>query len=534
MKKALSVLLSLGLVLCAMPFTAVPSLAGGTPNICGPNASFTFDESTGTLTIQGEGAIYDGTPVSYHFSGSNRLIHLVIEHGITSIGTNAFRDCTALESVSLPATLTSIGDCVFCCCTSLTEVTLPDRIMTIGYECFSRCTSLRSLHLPRNLYNVPGRMCEECESLTEIEIPEVCTGISDNAFEYCSSLTEVYLPSTLETIGVNAFSRTNLSDVYYPLTAADRDAIACSDGNGRLLAATWHYAYVPPVDEPITWAMQNGVLTISGSCDMSDYGPTASPFYNNSSITEVVVGNRVTAIGSYTFEDCSHIQTVSLPDGLTGIGEHAFYRCSALTQIQIPDSVTALGTSCFARCSALRSAQLPSGSAVVPASLFSECSALETVTIPEGYTEIHDEAFFGTALTEVRLPSTVETIGAFAFEGCSSLTDVLIPAGVTTVGDAAFAACSSLARYYCYKGSAADTYAANNGLTGAVHYFGDVNGDTDLTPMDFSAAVNASLDGTDLTDEVARTVADVNMDGVIDALDCRLVKLLSQGKDLPA
>jgi hypothetical protein len=83
----------------------------------------------------------------------------------------------------------------------------------------------------------------------------------------------------------------------------------------------------------------------------------------------------------------------------------------------------------------------------------------------------------------------------------------------------------------CSRGSYADTFFTNAAVK---TYFGDMNGDKEFTPHDFSALVNASLDGSTLTDDVLKTVADVNMDGTVDVLDCRLVKLLSQGKELPA
>jgi len=96
-----------------------------------------------------------------------------------------------------------------------------------------------------------------------------------------------------------------------------------------------------------------------------------------------------------------------------------------------------------------------------------------------------------------------------------------------------FDGCTALTHYYCYKDSAADTFAQNYGLTDAEFYFGDMNHDRSLDPQDFGAVVNASLE-SNLTDDVLKIVADLNRDGVVDALDCRLVMLLSQGKSLPA
>ena len=267
---------------------------------------------------------------------------------------------------------------------------------------------------------------------------------------------------------------------------------------------------------------------------------------------------RVDTIGPSAFSSCSSLNTVAIPSSIIYIGTCAFSGCSLLASISIGENVTIIERNAFAGCGSLTSITLPAGLTKICVETFRNCYKLTNVTMGDAVTQIEDRAFYGCSslasvtipdhltsigngafsqcgqLTKVTIPDGVVSIGDSAFAGCSSLTDVLIPASVTTVGDAAFSGCPSLSHYYCYKGSAADTYAANNYLSVVEHYFGDVNGDTDLTVLDFSAAVNASLDETNLTDEVARTVADLNFDGVIDALDCRLVKLLSQGKNLPA
>ena len=71
--------------------------------------------------------------------------------GVTTIGSSAFRDCTALTSVSLPGGLTEIGDWAFQDCTSLTSISLPDGLTAIGYSAFWGCTGLTGVSLPGGL-----------------------------------------------------------------------------------------------------------------------------------------------------------------------------------------------------------------------------------------------------------------------------------------------------------------------------------------------------------------------------------------------
>lgn len=64
--------------------------------------------------------------------------------GITSIGSNAFNDCTSLTSVTIPSGVTSIGSNVFFQCTSLTSIDIPNTVTGIGNYAFYSCTSLKS------------------------------------------------------------------------------------------------------------------------------------------------------------------------------------------------------------------------------------------------------------------------------------------------------------------------------------------------------------------------------------------------------
>ena len=90
-----------------------------------PAVTWDFDEATGTLTISGTGAM-----ANYYSSSSDRpwadklsdIKSVVIENGVTSIGSYAFEHCTGLESVTIPNSVTSIGYYAFQSCASLTAV----------------------------------------------------------------------------------------------------------------------------------------------------------------------------------------------------------------------------------------------------------------------------------------------------------------------------------------------------------------------------------------------------------------------------
>jgi len=82
---------------------------------------------------------------------------------------------------------------------------------------------------------------------------------------------------------------------------------------------------------------------------------------------------------------------------------------------------------------------IPSSVTSMSAGAFYGCTSLTSVIIPSSVTAISEGAFYGcTSLTSVTIPSSVTTIGDYAFCGCTSLTSVTIPSSVTTIGEGAF------------------------------------------------------------------------------------------------
>ena len=94
----------------------------------------------------------------------------------------------------------------------------------------------------------------------------------------------------------------------------------------------------------LTWTLdREGVLTISGSGDMYDYGLSDAPWYGiRSRVKSAVIADGVTSIGYKAFDDCTSLTSVTIPDSVTSIGDSAFSGCTSLTSVTIPDSVTSI------------------------------------------------------------------------------------------------------------------------------------------------------------------------------------------------
>ena len=99
----------------------------------------------------------------------------------------------------------------------------------------------------------------------------------------------------------------------------------------------------------LTWDLTDGVLTISGSGDMTTWEwEEEIPWYSyHESITSVIIGDGVTSIGYLAFYNCTGLTSVTIPNSVTVIGEISFLACAGLTSIVIPASVTGIGLGCF-------------------------------------------------------------------------------------------------------------------------------------------------------------------------------------------
>ena len=322
----------------------LPSIAHGT---CGYNLITWVLTEDGTLTISGSGNMkdYSSSSVAPWYSNRTKILSVVVEPGVESVGNYAFYACLKLASVSLPGGVKSVGQSAFQDCAKLTAVEIPEGVTSIGYRAFYGCSGLTSVTIPEGVTSIGSSAFSGCRSLTSVTIPEGVTSIDYYTFEDCSSLTSVTIPESVTSIGNSAFS-----------------------GCSGLTSVT----------------ILEGVTSIGNQA-----------FYGCSSLTSVTIPEGVTSIGDSAFWGCSGMTSVTIPDSVTSIDGGAFSGCSSLTGVTIPGGVTSIGGSVFYGCSSLTSVTIPEGVTSIGSSAFDGCSSLTSVTIPDSVTSIGNSAFYG-------------------------------------------------------------------------------------------------------------------------------------------
>ena len=162
-------------------------------------------------------------------------------------------------------------------------------------------------------------------------------------------------------------------------------------------------------------------------------------------LQSVTIPDTVTSLGNNCFQNCYSLQSVTIPSGVTSLGNNCFQNCYSLQSVAIPDTVTSLGDICFRNCSSLQSVTIPSGVTSLGSGCFSSCSSLQSVTIPDTVTSLSNSCFSSCySLQSVTIPDTVTSLGSSCFNGCYSLQSVTIPDTVTSLDGACFYNCYSL------------------------------------------------------------------------------------------
>lgn len=200
-------------------------------------------------------------------------------------------------------------------------------------------------------------------------------------------------------------------------------------------------------DPNMTWTLDSeGTLTIHGDGSMYNYGSSTENHQwsvesvawhkYRDEIRRVVIGEGITFLCPYAFQDCVNLTSVSLPDSLIGISLHGFSGCTRLTNIVIPNGVESISNGAFLGAG-LESVYIPDSVDMIDMNAFLGCTSLKTARLPQFMDEPGDDfrehAFRDcTSLTSVNIPDGVTEL-AYSFYGCSSLKSVYIPASVTNM-----------------------------------------------------------------------------------------------------
>ena len=259
----------------------------------------------------------------------------------------------------------------------------------------------------------------------------------------------------------------------------------------------------------LTWTLDGGTLTISGTGDMTDYNIDLATWYDyKNSIKSVIIENGVTSIGDWAFSDCVSLTSVTIPDSVTSIGGGAFNWCENLTSVTIPDSVMSIGDEAFYLTLWLDARRAENPLVIVNNILIDGYTAAGDVIVPNGVKSIADGAFSGgmcdgdpsegcELLTSITIPDSVTSIGSAAFAWCSNLKSIKIENPDCKIYDES-STISDTATIYGYSGSTAEKYAnrINKTFVSIGEYDPNFFSGQDINGIDWSMRLTETEAGT--------------------------------------
>ncbi len=268
---------------------------------------------------------------------------------VTSLGASAFKGCSELVGVAIPASVTNIGASAFSGCSGLAGVVVPDGVTRIGGSAFLGCSGLASVVIPPSVTNIGSSAFKDCDRLTSVTVPQyVCTRKIPTIFPSSyQAITNVVLLSDVTNIGSSAFKGCRaLTELEIP----------------------------------------NGVTNIG-----------ASAFSGCSGLVDVVVPDGVTRIGGSAFLGCGGLASVVIPPSVTSIGASAFKDCDRLTRVVVPQCVCVRKLSSVFPSSyqSITDVVVSSDVASLAAAMFKDCSRLADVVFEGDAPKLGKDVFAG-------------------------------------------------------------------------------------------------------------------------------------------
>lgn len=400
---------------------------------CGTSATWTYNTETGALIISGTGAMerYKSAQSKPWEKYEDEIKTIVINNGITKIDNYAFKSCSSLMYVSIPGSVTEIGSNVFKGCTSLRSVVIPDSVATLNYSAFEGCKNLIYVTLSNSISYIQDTTFKGCSSLTHVTVPDSAYYVNAYAFENCTSLKSVTIGKKIEIIYNNAFAGcTALTDVYYVGTEEQWKGISIGTNNTPLENATIHYNSTGNIGgaehkHDFTVVTLDPTCTEKGYTSYScDCGYEYIKYYDalGHSVEEIPLILPTTETVGYTRgKKCATCETITVePVVVPIISETAEAGDAGGYIIWTYDEATKtmefFGKGYMNYYDPIQESSRDSDER--PWAIYG-LSSVQYVVVHEGIKGINEQSFYYfTGLNLISLPSSLEWIGDYAFEGC--------------------------------------------------------------------------------------------------------------------
>lgn len=416
----------------------------------------------GNVKIIGSGA----------FSYNSTLQEVVIQDGVEEIGWYAFVNCSNLNSVQIANSVNKIGGYAFRFCEKLENINIPDALNTIRSYTFDSNRSLKDIDI-NNVEYIEGNSFSNCTLLEEVRISEKTKSIDSRAFVSCPKLTNIIIPKENKNFIVeNGMILTKDSTkiifamqsavvnntLTIPSTIIELDNFPYKELEGIKKIK------IPSSVTSITnafWSSRKPGIEISideenlnymsdGNAVYSKDGKTLYTYFINDS--NISVNKEVETIGQGAFNNLSNLINLKFPSTLKKV-EGWICVGANVTTLEFGEELSSLASD-FDAFSRIKNVTINSNNLtykVVDNSIYSKDGSIlvrafisdsNSFLVPNGVTEIKSSAFYNRTVKEIKLPNTLKKLNGINL--VSGLTQIEIPSSVETIENSCFSECRSL------------------------------------------------------------------------------------------
>jgi hypothetical protein len=416
-------------------------------NPCGffpdsPLTSITVSKDNTSFVSINNCLVYTGDKTLIRASATSTI---PTDGSVETLWSLSFANYDTLKSIDIPDSILNIGSNVFKNCTNLASVTVGKGLCQTSsyssfYRCFYNCPSLTSLTVSSDnttffskgnciVNKSSATLVCACES-TSIPADSSVLIIGADAFSSCNHMTSLFIPANI--IGTsNGFLSS--CDALTSITVDSTNQTLSASGNCLILT---------------------GSKTIVAGC-ASSVIPSDSTLVNT--------------IDQYAFMDTKGLKTISIPDNITSISSEAFYSCPDLEEIDIGSGANSIGAGFFDKCKAMKTITVSDSNSTF-AMIDNSLVNTSTKTLMAGFTSssiptdadkvttIGEKAFEYADFTELVIPANVAKVKAYGLAYCYKLASLTI-LGNTTFSNSAFNRDSELSEFnYGKDVTSIDTY----------------------------------------------------------------------------
>ena len=315
----------------------------------------------------------------YAFDGCEKITSIKIPSSVTSIGAGAFNGCSNVKSIIVDKNnpvFDSRNDCNAIIDTATNTLIrgckntlIPNDVTSIGAEAFIDCSGLTNIDLPIGLKSI-GVNAFSATGLKEIEIPYSVDDIEALAFSGCSDLRLAKVPNHVRLFETDEYQFSNCCKIKeYWVYKYGKANPAVFKGN-------------IVIDHNIEAGEYKGCRKISSikiTNGVTKIGEHA--FENCSNLESIIIPNSVTYIGAAAFRGCKKLKSIKLPDQVKTIEKYSFEGCKRLEEIEMSPFTERIGRLAFSGCESLATMELPEMLLNVDIGLFDYCYSLREITI---------------------------------------------------------------------------------------------------------------------------------------------------------